>query len=276
MDNYNINLPNIRYGAGLIWTIKEKPIYILPIRDEGAPTDNMKIDGQMGTVENENIEETQFREGTEEMVIIRETDSKSELGVPRCIKDTEYEVNLKQMYKKAESDSNSSLPKIDSVFYYNADIKTSHQLPTKEINSEYKTGYTFKIHDDTLAEELINNLVLDISIDKLISGEYKLYDLESMESENIIYFDRPTAILNYETGRIIISRYGDIQYDGSITGLKQFLQTEYNWDLEDEILSTCKVQSQLIQNNNVDTDVKNILIDNKYVAELRTISNIFS
>jgi len=77
MDNYNINLPNIRYGAGLIWTIKEKPIYILPIRDEGAPTDNMKIDGQMGTVENENIEETQFREGTEEMVIIRETDSKS-------------------------------------------------------------------------------------------------------------------------------------------------------------------------------------------------------
>ena len=74
----NKDLPDMRFGAGLLMNLKGEDKFLLPVRDAGAPSQPKRLDGQMGIKEqDESVEEAQAREGTEETVLVREDGGKS-------------------------------------------------------------------------------------------------------------------------------------------------------------------------------------------------------
>jgi|GEM_PF-1998216 len=243
----NKKLPDIRFGAGLLTRLAEHE-FVLPVRDAGAPNQPMRIDGQMGIKEkDESIEEAQAREGTEETVFVREREGSVEIGVPETIRDTDLEYNLVRTYRNARRDEESPLPEADSVFYFEASQEVGDRMPTTEAESGgYETGYTWEKTDD-ISMELMNDHEVDISVEDVLDGDITVYDLEHMETDDeVVHFDRPTAVLEPTEDMIAVIRGGKIEYRGSVDGFTDFLDEEYGWDMgEVDTPATAKVQARL-------------------------------
>lgn len=243
----NEKLPDIRFGAGLL-TRLAGDAFVLPVRDAGAPSQPMRIDGQMGIKEkDESIEEAQAREGTEETVFVREKEDSVEIGVPETIRDTDLEHNLVRTYRNAGRDEESPLPEADGVFYFEASQEVGEDMPRTEAESGgYETGYTWEKTDD-ISMELMNDHVVDFTVDEVLDGDMAVYDLEHMETEDgVNHFDRPTAVLEPTEDRIAVIRGGEVEYRGDVEGFTDFLSEEYDWDMDEvDTPATAKVQARL-------------------------------
>lgn len=241
-------LPDMRFGAGMLTRLEGGDRFVLPIRDAGAPAQPMRLDGQMGIKEkDESIEGAQAREGTEETVFVREEDGEVKVGVPETIRGTDLEHNLVRTYRKAGRDDESPLPEMDDVFYYGASQEVPDNMPVIEAeDGGYETGYTLEISGD-VSLEMMNDHVVDLDQQEIMDGDISVYDLEYMEAEEgVIHFDRPTAALNPATDEVSVFRSGEIQYQGEVEGLRDFLSEEYGWDMEEvENAATVKVGARL-------------------------------
>lgn len=266
-----IGLPNLKYGAGLVWKIQNSPVLILPIRDEEAPVDPARIDCQTGKVEDEGPVSAQIREGTEETVIVRERDEKVELGIPTLIEDTKFEESLKYYYEGARCDDSSPLPDYDSTFYYESSVCLPQGLPEKSLNSEYKTGYLMNFENNTVTEELLNQMTVGLDLSDLISGDYNVYDIENMKYPEYKHFDRPVLFLNYENGECSAYKSGDLMYQCHVSEFKQFLKSDMDWEVDDEI-STCKVQG-ILHCLECSESVDNELVHDEYINRLESVGD---
>lgn len=240
-------LPDTRFGAGLLTRLEGEDAFVLPVRDAGAPSQPMRLDGQMGIVEDEKIKEAQAREGTEETVFVRENDGSAEIGVPETIRDTELEHNLVRTYRNAGRDESSPLPEADGVFYFEASQEVGEGMPSTEIEQgRHETGYTVEVTDD-VSTELMNDHVVDFSYEDIVDGDISVYDLEHMETDDgVIHFDRPTALLEPTEDQISVFRGGELEYRGDVAGFTDFLSEEYDWDMEEiETPATAKVQARM-------------------------------
>jgi len=240
-------LPDTRFGAGLLNKLEGEEAFLLPVRDAGAPSQPMRLDGQMGIVEDEKIKEAQNREGTEETVFVREDGDSAEIGVPETIRGTELEHNLVRTYRNAGRDENSPLPEADGVFYFEASQEIGEGMPSTEIEQgRHETGYTVEVTDD-VSTELMNDHVIDIGYDEIVDGDISVYDLEHMEDgDDVIHFDRPTALLEPTEDEIKVFRGGELEYDGDVAGFTDFLSEEYDWDMDEvETPATAKVQARM-------------------------------
>lgn len=240
-------LPDTRFGAGLLNKLEGEDTFVLPVRDGGAPSQPMRLDGQMGIVEDEKIKEAQAREGTEETVFVRENDGSAEIGVPKTIRGTDLEHNLVRTYRNAQRDESSPLPEADDVFYFEASQEVGEGMPSTEIEQgRHETGYTVEVTDDT-STELMNDHVVDFSYEDIVDGDVNVYDLEHMETDDgVIHFDRPTAILEPTEDKISVFRGGEPEYQGDVAGFTDFLSEEYDWDMDEvETPATAKVQARM-------------------------------
>lgn len=240
-------LLDTRFGAGLLNKLEGEDAFVLPVRDAGAPSQSMRLDGQMGIVEDEKIKQAQAREGTEETVFVREDGDSAEIGVPETIRGTELEYNLVRTYRNAGRDENSPLPEADGVFYFEASQEVGEGMPSTEIEQgRHETGYTIEKTDD-VSTELMNDHVIDIGYDEIVDGDISVYDLEHMEDgDEVIHFDRPTALLEPTEDRIKVFRGGELKYDGDVKGFTDFLTEEYDWDMDGvETPATAKVQARM-------------------------------
>jgi len=241
-------LPDMRFGAGLLTKLEDQEAFVLPLRDAGAPSQPKRIDGQMGIKEeDESVEHAQSREGTEETVFVRETGGSTEIGVPETVRGTELEHNILRTYRNARRDENSPLPDADDVFYYDASLSVPDNMPTMEAEQGgYTTGYTWEISDD-ISLELMNDHEVSIDRNSLEQGEVSVYDLEFMETdEGILHFDRPIVMLEPGRDEIAVFRSGDLQYTGEVEGFREFLSEEYDWDMSDvRKAATVKVGARL-------------------------------
>lgn len=245
---HNDRLPDARFGAGLLTRFEGENAFLLPVRDAGAPSQPMRLDGQMGIKEkDESIEDAQAREGTEETVFVRESDESVEIGVPETIQGTELEHNLIRTYRGAQRDEESPLPEADGVFYFDASQKVPEGMPTTEAEAGgYRTAYTWEVTEDA-SMELMNDHEVEFSSDEAIDGEITVYDLEHMEADDgVIHFDRPTALLEPTEDQVSVFRSGELEYRGEVEGLRDFLQEEYGWKMNEvETLATAKVQARM-------------------------------
>ncbi len=269
-------LPDTRLGAGLLNRL-EDDVLVLPIRDAGAPSQPKRLDGQMGIKEkDESIEEAQAREGTEETVFIREKDETA-LGIPETIRDTELEYNLVRKYRKASEDQESTLPEAEDVFYYEASQEAPEGMPVMETEAGgYSTAYTWEVTED-VSKELMNDHVVEIDSDSVKSGELKVYDLEHMETEDgVIHFDRPTALLEPEEDRITVFRSGELQYQGDVEGLEDFLSEEYGWEMDEvDTMATAKVGARLDAYEEIGWQTEQAFINDEYMEALDEIGESF-
>ena len=244
---HNEKLPDSRFGAGLLTRLESEDVFVLPVRDAGAPSQPMRIDGQMGIVEDEKIKDAQAREGTEETVFVKENGDSAEIGVPETIRGTDLEENLVRTYRNAGKDGSSPLPEVDGVFYFEASQEVGEGMPSTEIEQgRHETGYTVEVADD-VSTELMNDHVVDIGYEEIVDGNISVYDLEHMETDDgVIHFDRPTAILEPTEDQITVFRSGEREYRGDIEGFREHLSQEYGWEMGDvETPATAKVQARL-------------------------------
>lgn len=271
----NRNLPNKREGAGLIWNIDGK--LAMPIRDNGPIPQPKRLDGQMGRVEDEKVKEAQEREGTEETAIVREGEG-AELGVPENIRGTELEHNLVRTYRRAGSDEGSSLPEVEDVFYYEASQQVPEGMSSTEVDAGHVTGYTFEITDD-ISEERINELAVGVDSEEIQEGDLALYDLEHMVGEDgeVTHFDRPVAFLDPQEDEIAVYRSGELQYQGEVSGLKDFLEEEYEWDMSDvDHPATAKVQARLnAYGDRLGKQTRETFVNDAYMEALSEIGDAF-
>lgn len=266
-----IGLPDLKYGAGLVWKVQDSPVLMLPVRDEKAPADPARIDCQTGKIEDEDLVSAQMREGTEETAIVRESDEKVELGIPTLIKDTKFEESLKYYYEGARCDDSSPLPEYDSTFYYESSICLPCGLPEKSLNSEYKTGYLMNFENDTVTEELLNQMTVGLDLSDLITGDYTIYDIENMRYPEYNHFDRPVLLLNYENGECSAYKSGDMIYQGHVSEFRRFLKSDMDWEVDDEI-STCKTQAVLHCLECCES-VDDELVQDDYIDRLRSVGD---
>lgn len=267
-------LPDTRNGAGLLWNLHGT--HVLPIRDNGPIAQPKRIDGQMGMVEDELVKDAQTREGTEETAIVREHDGQVELGIPSLIKGTEMEENLIETYKTAREDENSPLPELDGTFTYGATQQVPDGMPTKEADAGHLTGYTYEVTDD-VSQELMNDLSVDLYADDLLDGDLAVYDLEHMEDDNVIHFDRPVALLDPQDDEIAVYRGGELEYNGDVAGFQDFLEDEYDWDMSDiETPATAKVQARLdAYGDELGEQTSETLVDDAYMDGIAQIGRAF-
>lgn len=244
----NGELPDTRFGAGLLTRLEGEDTFVLPVRDDGPIAMPKRVDGQMGVKErDEAIEEAQAREGTEETAFVMETEDGTYLGVPSTIKDTHLEDNLIETYTTARTDESSPLPEFDGVFYVESSQEVPEGMSVAEAeNGGYETGYTWEISDDA-SMELMNDHVVGINSEDVLEGDVSVYDIEHIETEDgAVHFDRPTVILDPTEDQVAVSKSGEIQYNGNVEGLRDHLSSEYGWDMEDpDTLATAKVQARL-------------------------------
>lgn len=272
-------LPDARFGAGLLTKLEDEDTFILPVRDAGAPSHPMRLDGQMGIKEkDESIEDAQAREGTEETVFVRERDGSAEIGVPETIRDTELEHNLIRTYRNAQRDEKSPLPEADEVFYFEASQEVPEGMPTMEAEAGgYQTGYTWEVSDD-VSMELMNDHEVGFSSDEVVDGGVTVYDLEHMETEDgVVHFDRPTALLEPTEDRITVFRSGEIQYHGGVAGLRDFLSEEYDWEMEDiQTVATAKVGARLdAYSDKLGEQASEEFVNDEYMEAVSKFGNAF-
>lgn len=267
------NLPNIRSGAGLFWKLKDEPVYCFTIRDSGAPTNPNRIDIQAGKVESEKMKNAQIREGTEETVIVKKNSNKISMGVPNSIKDTKTEENLKNRYAKLARRTNSHIKSYDSNFYYNSNISKPVDLPSYELEDDYISGYTIEFQND-ISIELICSLTIDFEKDLLMTeSEYKIYDIEYYidQKGNVKYHNRPSILLNIDTGYFVIYHCGFIKDQGYISNIHSVLSRNFGWDMKNvKTPATSKVQSILKYDSACD-EVQNTLVSDDYINKLSSI-----
>lgn len=241
-------LPETRFGAGLLTKLEGGDAFVLPIRDNGPIAQPKRIDGQMGIKEkDESVEEAQAREGTEETAFVRETEDLVELGIPETVRGTRIGENIVETYKTAGRDEGSPLPAIDGLFYFDASQVVPEGMPSVEAErGGYETGYTWEVTDD-VSMELMNDHEVAVSREDIFEGDIKVYDLEHMETDDgVVHFDRPTALLEPTEDRIAVFRSGELQYQGDVSGFRDFLSEEYSWDMSDvETAATAKVQARM-------------------------------
>lgn len=242
-------LPDTRLGAGLLTKLQGMDSFIVSIRDDGPIAQSKRADGQMGIKEkDESIEDAQAREGTEEAVFVKETEDSTELGIPETIRGTELEHNLVRTYRTAGRDESSPLPEADEVFYFEASQEVPEGMPTMEAeDGGYRTGYTWEVLDGDVSKELMNDHVVDMSREDILGGDINVYDLEYMESDGeVTHFNRPTALLEPKQDRVAVFRGGDLEYEGDVEGFQDFIQDEYDWDMDDVgTPATAKVQARM-------------------------------
>lgn len=272
-------LPDTRFGAGLLTKLENKEAFVLPIRDAGAPSQPKRLDGQMGIKEkDESIEEAQAREGTEETVFVRENDESTEIGVPETIRGTELEHNLARTYRNAQRDDESPLPEADSVFYFESSQKVPAEMPSMEAEAGgYRTGYTWEVTEDP-SMELMNDHEVAISSDDIVDGDINVYDLEHMETEEgVIHFDRPTALLEPTRDRITVFRSGDLEYRGEVSGFRDFLSEEYDWDTDEvDTYATAKVQARMdAYDDKLGSQTSEELVNDEYMSAVSELGDLF-
>lgn len=272
-------LPDTRFGAGLLTRLKDEDAFVLPIRDAGAPSQPKRLDGQMGIKEkDESIEEAQAREGTEETVFVRENDESTEIGVPETIRDTELEYSLVRTYRNAQRDEESPLPEADSVFYFESSQEVPAGMPTMEAEAGgYETGYTWEVTEDP-SIELMNDHEVAVSSDDIIDGDINVYDLEHMKTDDgVIHFDRPTALLEPTEDKITVFRSGDLEYQGDVTGFQNFLQEEYDWNMEEvDAYATAKVQARMdAYGDELGSQASEELVNDEYMSAVSELGNSF-
>lgn len=266
----SLGIPNLTYGAGLFWKIENSTELIFPIRDDSAPSSPCKVDCQIGYVGDESLISAQIREGTEETVILRDRSGETQLGIPSFIKDTKFEESLKYYYESAVCDSSSPLKQYDSTFYYKCKLKEPRDFPIKTINSEYETGYVFNFNNDTITEELINMMSIELETEELKSGDYYIYDLENTTHSGYQHFNRPVILLDYQTGDTLLFKSGEVKFEDDISNLRSYLTNTLGWELNDSI-STCKVQAILQSFEKTSSNVRKELIDEEYIKNLSII-----
>lgn len=241
-------LPGMRFGAGLLNKLEGGEAFVLPVRDDGPIAQPKRIDGQMGIKEkDESIERAQAREGTEETAFVRETGDTVELGIPETLRGTELQDNLGDTYRKARRDDSSPLPQIDGIFYFEASQEVPAGMPTVEAEQGgYETGYTWEVTDD-VSMELVNDHEVGIGLEEIVSGDIVPYDLEHMVTdEGVIHFDRPTVLLEPTDDQITVFRSGEIEYQGDVSGFRDFVSSNYGWDMSEvETAATAKVQARM-------------------------------
>ena len=275
---HNEKLPDTRFGAGLLTKLDEDA-FVLPVRDAGAPSQPMRIDGQMGIKEkDESIEEAQTREGTEETVFVRERDDSVEIGVPETVRDTDLEYNLVRTYRNAGRDEGSPLPEADGVFYFEASQEVGDRMPTTEAESGgYETGYTWERTDD-VSMELMNDHEVDFSTEEVLDGDIAVYDLEHIETDDgVVHFDRPTAVVEPIEDRIAVFRGGEVEYRGDVDGFTDFLSEEYDWNMDEvDTPATVKVQARLdAYDKDLDPQTSEEFINDEYMNTVSALGESF-
>lgn len=272
-------LPDTRFGAGLLTKLQDSETFVLPIRDAGAPNQPMRMDGQMGIKEkDESVEEAQKREGTEETAFVKENNGSTELGVPKTVKGTELEHNLVRTYKGAQQDADSPLPEIDDVFYFEASQEVPEGMPTMEAESGgYRTGYTWEVSDD-ISIELMNDNKVGFNTDQLVEGEISVYDLEYMQTDDgTVHFDRPTALLEPTEDEVAVFRSGELQYQGEVSGLRDFLSEEYGWSMHEvQNVATVKVGARLdAYDSQLGNQSAREFVNEEYMESLSELGEMF-
>lgn len=276
---HNERLPDARFGAGLLTRLEDEDAFILPVRDAGAPSQPMRLDGQMGIKEkDESVEDAQAREGTEETVFVREGNGSAEIGVPETIRDTELEHNLIRTYRSAQRDEESPLPEADGVFYFEASQEVPDGMPTMEAEAGgYRTGYTWEVTDDA-SMELMNDHEVGLGSDELVGGEVTVYDLEHMETDDgVIHFDRPTALLEPTEDKVSVFRGGELQYQGDVAGLRGFLSEEYGWEMDEiKTAATAKVGARLdAYGDELGKQASEEFVNDEYMEAVSNLGNAF-
>lgn len=276
---HNERLPDTRFGAGLLTRLENEDAFVLPVRDAGAPSQPKRLDGQMGIKEkDESVEGAQAREGTEETVFVRENEDSTEIGVPETIRDTELEHNLIRTYRNAQRDDGSPLPEADSVFYFESSQEVPEGLPTMEAEAGgYETGYTWEVTEDA-SMELMNDHVVDFSYEDIMEGDINVYDLEHMETDDgVIHFDRPTALLEPTEDQIAVFKSGELEYHGDVAGFGDFLQGEYDWDMDEvDTYATAKVQARMdAYGDKLGSQTSEELVNDKYMNAVSDLGESF-
>lgn len=269
-------LPESRNGAGLLWNMNGT--HVMPIRDNGPIAQPKRADGQMGMVEDELVKNAQAREGTEETAIIRYEDDRVELGVPSLIEGTPLEENLLDTYQTAREDDNSPLPAIDGTFTYDAAQETPDGMPQKEVDAGHVTAYTYEV-TDSVSQELMNDLAIDIEPEEIKDGSMEVYDLEHMttDDDDVIHFDRPVAMLDAEDDTITVYRSGQQDYHGPVDEFESFLEDEYDWEMTNVTApATAKVQARLdAYGDQLGDTTEDVMVNQAYMQGLSAIGDAF-
>lgn len=274
-------IPDTRLGAGLLTKLQRDDSFIVSIRDDGPIAQSKRADGQMGIKEkDESIERAQAREGTEEAVFVRETGDSTELGVPETIRSTELEHNLVKTYRAAGRDESSPLPEADGVFYFEASQEVPEGMPSMEADDGgYRTGYTWEVLDGDVSKELMNDHVVNLKRGDIMEGDINVYDLEYMESEGeVTHFNRPTALLEPKQDRIAVFREGDLEYEGDVEGFQDFLEEEYDWDMDEvDTPATAKVQARMdAYGDKLGQQTSREFVNDKHMQAISGIGEAFS
>ena len=284
MGENNADLPNMRFGVGLLTRLEGEDKFVLPVRDNGPIAMPKRIDGQMGVKEqDESIEEAQSREGSEETAFVKETEDETLLGVPTTIQGTELEDNLFETYQRASLDEDSPLPDFDGVFYFEASQEVPDGMSTVEAEDEgYETGYTWEIDED-VSMELMNDHMVGIGYEEIVEGEIDIYDIEYMETdEGAIHFNRPTVLLEPTEDQVTVFRSGEKEYEGDVEGFRDHLSNEYGWDMEEVgTPATAKVQARMhaykddASEGNLGDQSSEQLINDEYMNRLIQLGEAF-
>jgi len=284
MTENNSDLPDMRFGAGLLTRLEGEDVFVLPVRDNGPIAMPKRIDGQMGVKEqDESIEEAQAREGSEETAFVKETEEGTYLGIPTTIQDTELEDNLLDTYRTAGLDVDSPLPDFDGVFYFEASQEVPDGMSTVEAEDEgYETGYTWEIDED-VSMELMNDYMVGIGYEEIVEGEIDIYDIEHMETDDgAVHFDRPTVLLEPTEDRVAVFRGGEKEYEGDVEGFRDHLSSEYGWGMEDvDTPATAKIQARMhaykddASEGSLGDQSSEQLINDEYMGRLSKLGKAF-
>lgn len=240
-------LPDMRFGGGLQLRYGEDdpladdaPVFMGPVRDDKRQLD---ISAGLGRPD-EGPREMQLREGTEEVVLVRG----STLAVPDVLRGTGLDENLWEEYRSAAQAEDSPLPEVDRTCSIASRVEVPAGMPTWGFQGGYETGYTFQAPskpEGRWSTELMNDLALGIDAEMVLDGEFTPYDLEhDVTDDGIVYFDRPTYLLDPVGDEAHLFRGGDHVYDGDVAGMVKFLAAEYGWDMP-ETPARVKVQARL-------------------------------